>query len=243
MSSIAEQATGTLGGRWSVLTRQKKDHIVLEQLLSELEAASEEGRHDVLRRIYRLVFPHAFAEEAVLWPVLRRVLPEGEELTLRVEEEHQEINALVARLARLEGDALSEPARAVLIARLVGLLRQDVRDEEDVLLPRLQAELPDGHLRLLGLWWELVRRTAPTRSHPAVARRPPGNVLAALPLSLADRLRDRVDHLAPRAPQPVAAGLRSTQRVLARIGNRVETLGVMTAGERPETRRIDEPTA
>lgn len=240
MRSIAEQATGTLGGRWSVLTRQKKDHILLEQLLRELETASEEGRHDVLRRIYRLVFPHAFAEEAVLWPVLRRVLPDGEELTLRVEEEHQAINALVARL---EGDALSEPARAVLVARLVELLRQDVRDEEDVLLPRLQAELPDGHLRPLGLWWELVRRTAPTRSHPAVARRPPGNVLAALPLSLTDRLRDRIDRLVLRAPQPVAAGLRSTDRVLANIGSRVETLGVTMVGERPETRYIDEPTS
>lgn len=167
-------------------------------------------------------------------------MPDGEELTLRVEEEHQEINALVARL---EGDALSEPARAVLVARLVGLLRQDVRDEEDVLLPRLQAVLSTGELRRLGLWWELVRRTAPTRPHPAVARRPPGNVLAALPLSLTDRLRDRIDRLVPRAPQPVAAGLRSTDRVLANIGSRVETLGVTMVGERPETRYIDEPTS
>ena len=33
----------------------------------------------VLIDLYRLVFPHAFAEESVLWPVMRRVLPDGEQ--------------------------------------------------------------------------------------------------------------------------------------------------------------------
>ena len=35
----------------------------------------------------------------------------------------------------------------------------------------------------LGLAWEAVRRTAPTRPQPLVSRRPPGNALAALPLT------------------------------------------------------------
>jgi hypothetical protein len=85
-------------------------------------------------RIALLVFPHAYAEETVVWPVIRRVLPDGDALTLRVEREHQEINELVARI-----DA--EPAgtaRDTLIAQVAGLLRQDARDEEDVLLPRLR---------------------------------------------------------------------------------------------------------
>ena len=52
----------------------------------------------LMQRIDRLVFAHAFAEEAVLWPAVRRVLPDGEALTLRIEEEHQEVNELVAAL-------------------------------------------------------------------------------------------------------------------------------------------------
>jgi hypothetical protein len=31
------------------------------------------------------MFPHAFAEEAVLWPALRRVISGGEQLTVEVE--------------------------------------------------------------------------------------------------------------------------------------------------------------
>ena len=66
-------------------------------------------------------------------------------------------------------------------------------DEEDVLLPRPQAVLSRTRLRALGPAWEVVRRTAPTHAHPVVARRPPGNVLAAVALSVLDRARDLVD--------------------------------------------------
>lgn len=79
--SIAEQDVDQLGGAISVLARQKKDHITLDRLLHELAEASGQSQAAVLSRIYRLVFPHAFAEESVLWPVMRRSLPDGHELT------------------------------------------------------------------------------------------------------------------------------------------------------------------
>lgn len=84
MRSLAEQSTDELGGPVSVLTRQKRDHVRLDRLLHQLEAAAPADQDRVLRRITRLVFPHAFAEESVLWPVLRRVLPDREQITLGV---------------------------------------------------------------------------------------------------------------------------------------------------------------
>jgi hypothetical protein len=45
--------------------------------------------------------------------------------------------------------------------RVVALLEQDVRDEEDALLPRLQQALTPGELRSLGTQWALVRSIAP----------------------------------------------------------------------------------
>ena len=188
--SLADQRTPQLGGPLSVLVRQKKDHVRLDRLLGELAEAGPREQDDVLRRIYRLVFSHAFAEEAVLWPVIRRVLPDGEQLTLQVEQEHQEVNELVTRI---EETAPGSAERQELLDRLVEVLREDVRDEEDVLLPRLQARVAPSGLRTLGVAWQAVRAVAPTRAHPVVARRPPGNALAAVPLSVIDRLRDRVD--------------------------------------------------
>ena len=172
--SIAHQSDDELGGQGSVLVRQREDHVRLDQLLQELAGTTGRAQEEVLTRIDRLVFSHAFAEESVLWPVMRRVLPDGEELTLRIEQEHQEVNELVSELETLGHD---DPRRAQRLSRLVEVLDEDVRDEEDVLLPRLQERLDPHELRALGRRWDLVRRISPTRPHPTVSRRPPGNAL------------------------------------------------------------------
>ncbi|PYF98879.1 Hemerythrin HHE cation binding domain-containing protein [Georgenia satyanarayanai] len=167
---IADQTVAELGGWVSVLTRQKKDHVTLDRLLHDLHRTSGEEQAAVIQRIYRLVFPHAFAEESVLWPTLRRVLPDGHELSLEVEQEHQEVNELVTRL---EGMGHGDPERGAVLDRVTVVLRDDVRDEEDVLLPRLQQAVSARDLRRPGVLWEVVRRVsrpAPTPSSRAVPR-------------------------------------------------------------------------
>ncbi|MEE6294888.1 hemerythrin domain-containing protein [Georgenia wangjunii] len=237
--SIADQSVTELGGPVSVLARQRKDHVTLDRLLHDLHRTSGESQDAVLQRLYRLVFPHAFAEEAVLWPTLRRVLPDGHELSLDVEQEHQEVNELVTRLEDMGHDA---PERAAVLERLTAVLREDVRDEEDVLLPRLQEAVSARDLRRLGALWEVVRRVAPTRAHPVVARRPPGNVISAVPLSILDRLRDLLDAGARRGPQRVAPALRTVSRGLTHAAHRVEHLPLLRIGEDPST-RSDGPQA
>lgn len=234
MTSLADQGPAQLGGRASVLSRQKRDHVRLDQLLERLSRAPAADQKPVLLRIYRLVFPHAFAEESVLWPTIRRVLPDGEPLTLQVELEHQEINDLVMRLESLApGSADWDDT----LRRLVALLRQDVRDEEDVLLPRLQSKLTPGQLRRLGLAWEAVRRVAPTRAHPFVARRPPGNVLSALPLSIIDRTRDVLDAIAYGGGLVDVRALSALSAVLGRAAHVLELAPGFAAGEHRATRR------
>ena len=234
MTSIADQSTAELGGPFSVLTRQRRDHERLDALLRELDASPVgTPQEDVLHRIARLVFPHAFAEESVLWPVLRRRLPDGEALTLQVEQEHQEVNEL---WTRLEQTLPTSAERRTLVERLIEVLRQDVRDEEDELLPRLQATVSAHELQLLGLAWETVRRTAPTRPHPVVSRRPPGNALAALPLTVIDRTRDVLDAGARRSPGMHDRLVRASHGLAAAAG-RVERVGVLRHGEDPSTSR------
>lgn len=235
MRSLAEQHVAELGGRVSVLSRQKADHVRLDELLTTLRrvrGTAEEER--VLARTYRLVFPHAFAEEAVLWPAIRRRLPDGEALTLRIEQEHQQVNELVVRL---DAGRPGDPGRDALLDELMAVLDDDVRDEEDLLLPRLQEVIGPVGLRLLGVAWEVVRRTAPTRAHPVVARRPPGNALAAVPLSLLDRLRDLAGAVARRAPDRVSDASRRLDAVLARAAGAVERSPVLRRGEDPSTHR------
>jgi hypothetical protein len=126
--------------------------------------------------------------------------------------------------------------RKDLLERLAEVLRQDVRDEEDELLPRLQEAVGPTRLRQLGLAWEVVRRTAPTRPHPVVSRRPPGNALAALPLTVLDRSRDALDGTARRSPRLQRRATDASRR-LAAVADRVERLGVFRRGEHAETHR------
>jgi hemerythrin superfamily protein len=234
MRSLAEQDVEDLGGRISVLTRQRADHVRLDALLHALENTPPDHQDRTLRRISRLVFPHAFAEESVLWPVLRRTLPHGEQLTLRIEQEHQEVNELVTALERMP---LADPRRPATLTRLTAVLREDVRDEEDRLLPELQEVASAAQLRRLGLAWELVRRIAPTRAHPVVARRPPGNVVAALPLALLDRARDAVDLMIQHGPATLTPALPWTSRRLSQVAHWLEHLPLMRTGEQPTTAR------
>ena len=234
MTSLADQDLHSLGGPLSILTRQKRDHERLDRLLKRL-ATSAPGVEEqaTLQSIARLVFPHAFAEESVIWPEARRVLPDGEQLTLRVEQEHQEVNELWASLEQLRSGS---PERTTTIVRLTEVLREDVRDEEDELLPRLQDALDVRRLRLLGVAWEAVRRTAPTRPHPVVSRRPPGNALAALPLTVLDRSRDALDAGGRRFPRLHDRTSRMSDR-LAVVAGRVEHAPPLRRGEDPSTHR------
>jgi hypothetical protein len=234
MTSLAQQDLDSLGGPLSILTRQKRDHERLDRLLHRLDrSAPGVEEQATLLAIARLVFPHAFAEESVLWPEARRVLPDREALTLQVEQEHQEVNELWASLEDLPTGSAE---RADVLHRLATVLREDVRDEEDELLPRLQDAVGVRRLQVLGVVWEAVRRTAPTRPHPVVSRRPPGNALAALPLTVLDRSRDALDAGGRRFPHVHGRTSRASDR-LAAVAGRVERAGVLRRGEDPSTHR------
>src|SRR4051812_1821551 len=232
--SIADQTVEELGGPGSVLVRQRRDHEELDRLLRDLDGSTGRAQEQVLRRIYRLVFSHAFAGEAGLWPVLRRTLPDGGAPTLRVEEERPEANELATELETL-GHA--DPRRAERLSRLVEVLREDVRDEEDVLFPRLQNSLDAHELRGRGRQWQLARRTSPTRPHPTVSRRPPGNVVSGVPLTLLDRARDLIDSGVHRAPERLMPAGRAVSRGLAVLAGIVERMPVSRRGDREPTSR------
>ncbi|MEV5169967.1 hemerythrin domain-containing protein [Streptomyces flaveolus] len=186
--TIKDQTVEELGGGSSVLVRQRREHQEMDRLMDQYLTPDDlHRREQVLKQVVQLVFSHAFAEETVLWPAVRASVPDGEELTARVEEEHQQINDLVADIERLPA---GDPGREDKVRRTFALIRQDIRDEEDLLLPRLQDAVDTARLRTLGTTWAAVRHTAPTRPHPVIPRRPPGNALLGVPLSLYDRVRD-----------------------------------------------------
>jgi hypothetical protein len=69
-----------------------------------------------------------------------------------------------------------------------------------------------------------------------VSRRPPGNALAALPLTVLDRSRDVLESGGRRFPHVHPQASRASDR-LAAVAGRVERAGVLRRGEDPSTHR------
>jgi hypothetical protein len=130
-----------------------------------------------------------------------------------------------------------DPDHPERLERTFAVLDADVRTEEDELLPRLQEVLGPRRLRTIGRQWEFLRRTSPTRPHPVVSRRPPGQTLSALPLTVIDRSRDRLQQLGERTGGRLDPLLGPADRVLALAAGAVERIPVIQYGERPETDR------
>jgi Hemerythrin HHE cation binding domain len=236
-NTIAHQSVEQLGGESSILAKQRADHARLDRLMDRARATRAAGGREhavALRAVARLVFTHAFAEESVLFPAARRVLPDGDPRTLHIETAHQQVNELVTRL---DASSANAPDHAALLERTFTVLDEDVRSEEDELLPRMQQLLSPRQLRALGRRWELVRRIAPTRPHPLVSRRPPGQALSALPLTVLDRGRDRLQWLDEITSRRWSGRLAAADQALAAAAGAVERFPLLQHGERGATRQ------
>ena len=176
-----------IGRARDIVTLQRRDHAKMERLLTRYERGSTAVKQRAYADIVELVTKHAFAEETVLFPAARRLLGEtGQQVTGDIENKHQRVNELMAELEAGEpGDESFEKATR----ELFPLLRADAREEEDVLLVALSEKAEIEALRQLGTAWMAARATAPNRPHPKIPRRPPGNLLAGLPLAITDRIR------------------------------------------------------
>jgi hemerythrin superfamily protein len=225
--SVAQQSEGERGGDRSIRSRQSADHRDLQDLMLAHEAATDPARRaTLLAELSDRALRHAFAEETVLFPAYRQYLPNsGDVVTAHIESEHQAVND---SLKRLQDTDPADPAYSELVGSTFELIRDDARNEEDLLLPQLQQVLDEDGLRALGDAWEVARRTSPTRPHPKITRRPPGNVLAGPFLAVSDRVKDAVDR---------AGGARRVLRS-AGVGAVAGLTGVaaMTASEKVEQR-------
>ncbi|SDQ47282.1 hemerythrin domain-containing protein [Quadrisphaera sp. DSM 44207] len=206
LRSVAEQSQDEQGGPRSILARQQADHVDFHRFRRAFDAESDpDARGRIMAELAERALRHAFAEETVLFPAYRRSFPgpDGDELTAHIEGDHQEINDLLTQLQ--DADPRS-PRYEGLARRVFAAIDDDARHEEDVLLPRLQQRVSADELRAIGDAWEASREASPTRPHPKISRRPPWNALAALGLSVSDRVKDVVDDVAPRGTARRAAG-------------------------------------
>ncbi|KOV91362.1 MULTISPECIES: hemerythrin domain-containing protein [Streptomyces] len=166
------------------------DHRMVEQLFRDYEAAaSDRQRRGVVELLVRELSKHAALEEMLLYPLARKVLPDGDREIDEHLSEHMGVKQTLLALDRLgEGDQRT----GELVAELRREVSEHIQEEEGTLMPRLRDAVSQQELDRLGELIGQAKATAPTRPHPHAPDQPPALTLAA-PLAAAyDRLRDRL---------------------------------------------------
>ncbi|MFF7972387.1 hemerythrin domain-containing protein [Streptomyces sp. NPDC007905] len=178
-----------MGHGGNVIQELTTDHREVEEIFGRIEAlppGSKERKVLADQATIELV-RHSVAEEAYLYPAVRKHVTGGDSMADKELEDHAEAEQIMKDLEGLEAD---DPQFDALIARLMSEIRSHLTDEEQNLFPMLQQACSAEALDELGDKVRRAKKTAPTRPHPSAPDKPPANKLLAPGAGLVDRLRD-----------------------------------------------------
>ncbi len=163
------------------------DHVEVEQMFTQVETLPEgDARNDAVAAIIRELSIHAAIEEQVLYPAMRKALPDGETLVQEAIDEHQQVKETLAAIERADTPAERDP----LLVQVIGNVRHHVEEEEDELFPKLRASVGSDELQDMGAKLAAAKKMAPTHPHPNAPNTPPGNVVAGAAAAVLDKARD-----------------------------------------------------
>ncbi|WP_031510856.1 hemerythrin domain-containing protein [Streptomyces megasporus] len=165
------------------------DHREVEEIFGRIEAlpAGDERRKEYADQAVMELVRHSVAEEQYLYPVVRDLLPDGDEVADKELEDHAKAERI---MKDMEGHGADDPEFDRLVGQLMLEIRTHIQDEEDNLFPRLRQAATPERLNELGDKARTAKSTAPTRPHPAAPDKPPANKILDRGAGMVDRLRD-----------------------------------------------------
>jgi hemerythrin superfamily protein len=164
------------------------DHRAVEAVFDDIEASGDARmRRELVEHVIAELVRHSVAEEMYLYPTARAVLPDGDEIADREIADHAGAEEVMKAIERIDE---ADPEFSRLVAELISDIRHHMKDEETELLPRLRTACDAADLLDLGRKFELSKKAAPTRPHPAAPDRPPANKILGPGIGLIDRMRD-----------------------------------------------------
>ncbi|MDX2572242.1 hemerythrin domain-containing protein, partial [Streptomyces scabiei] len=149
-----------------VVEELKTDHREVEELFGKIEElpSGDSRRKEYADLVTIELVRHSVAEEAYLYPAVRRHVRNGDAVADRELADH---TAAERTMKDLERCAADDPEFDRLIARLAAEIRHHVRDEESNLFPQLVKSCSAEVLNDLGDKVRRAKKLAPTRPHPS----------------------------------------------------------------------------
>lgn len=172
-----------------VIAELTADHQEVEELFANIEEmpSGDSRRKQYANQVTMELVRHSVAEEAYLYPAVRKHVPGGGELADRELADHAAAELTMKDLESCEAD---DPQFDMLIAQLMTQIRTHFTDEESKLFPLLREACSAEMLNDLGDKVRQAKKSAPTRPHPTAPDKPPADKLLAPAVGLVDRMRD-----------------------------------------------------
>lgn len=140
----------------------KADHKGIKALFKQFEKAGETAtttKGTVVRKMIELLTVHTYIENEVMYPEVRKLLPDLEDDILESYEEHHVADVLVMELAALSPDAERFDAKTTV---LIENVTHHIDEEEQDWFPKVRAGLGRKQLAELGEQLIAAKKRAPT---------------------------------------------------------------------------------
>jgi hemerythrin superfamily protein len=174
-----------------VIELLEHDHREVEEMFAEFERTSEAKDKEALRdKIIIELVRHAEAEEQAVYPIIRKVIDNGDEIVEHEIDEHSQAERIMKELDRMKAD---DPQFGVLMQQLMASIRQHIQEEEGEAFPQFRDKVAAKELESLGKTVQALKKVLPTHPHPMAPDHPPFNALLSPGAALVDRVRDMLN--------------------------------------------------
>jgi hemerythrin-like domain-containing protein len=140
----------------------RDDHKQIKRLFREFEQAGERAtktKGSLVEKIIEALTVHTYLENEVMYPEVRRLLPELEDDVLESYEEHHVADVLCVELSMLSPDHERFEAKTTV---LIEIVEHHIEEEEQDWFPKVREGLGRKQLQRIGDQMLELRKNAPT---------------------------------------------------------------------------------
>jgi len=139
----------------------KQDHQEVKKLFRRFEKAGEDAhvqKGELVRKMIELLTVHTYIENEVMYPEVRKLVPDIEDDILESYEEHHVADILCMELFVMKSDAERFDAKTTV---LIESVEHHIEEEEEEWFPKVREALGRKQLSEIGARMEQARKKAP----------------------------------------------------------------------------------
>ncbi|GAA4251552.1 DUF2795 domain-containing protein [Dactylosporangium darangshiense] len=162
-------------------------HTEIKQMFTRVSSAQAAQKEELFHELVRMLAVHENAEEVVVHPAARDLIPNGDTV---VGERLQEESEAKRALADVYDLGIDHPE----FDRHLGVLAESVlahaAQEERLEFAQLRQHADIDRLRRMATTFQAAEAVVPTRPHPAVGESAAVNLMVGAPTAVFDKIRD-----------------------------------------------------